>query len=191
MEKSIQRKNILSILNKMSEEEHSRKSSAVIANLWNDPAFVRAEVVGVTISAFPEVDTVKLIEKCWQAGKRVAVPKCQPLTRLMDFYIIENLGQLETVYMKLLEPKVSETEYISPAKINLMIVPGVAFAKNGYRIGFGGGYYDRYLADYSGITRSLAFSCQIVDSVPVEEHDIPVEGIYTENGYIDAGKVNG
>lgn len=191
MDKSIQRKNVLSKLNKMSEEEHSSKSSAVIANLWDDSAFMRAETVGMTVSAFPEVDTIMLIEKCWQAGKRVAVPKCQPSTRLMDFYIIENLDQLETVYMKLLEPKVAETKYISPAKIDLMIVPGIVFDKNGYRIGFGGGYYDRYLADYSGITRSLAFSCQIADSIPVEEHDIPVGGIHTESGYIDAGKVIG
>lgn len=190
MNKSSQRKNILTDLKKMTEEEHKQKSEAIIANLLNDPAFSSASVIGVTISSFPEVDTICLIETCWQSGKGIAVPKCDPATRSMDFYLIESFNQLETVYMKLLEPKVEETEFVPPEKIDLMVVPGVVFSPAGYRIGFGGGYYDRYLASFSGRTRSLAFTSQIIDSVPVEAHDIPVEGIYTEQRYIDAKKVD-
>lgn len=188
MKKTQQRKDILNQLKKMDKSDYDEKSMAIRRRLMADPAFEAANTIGVTIAAFPEVDTIPLIEYCWQIGKRIVVPKCNPLIHTMDFYGIENFGQLETVYMKLKEPKITETEYISPELIDLMIVPGVVFSRQGYRIGFGGGYFDRYLANYPGITRSLAFDMQIADSVPVEVHDVPVAGIYTESTFIAIGR---
>ncbi|MDN3438073.1 5-formyltetrahydrofolate cyclo-ligase [Planococcus sp. APC 3900] len=190
MEKISQRKKVLALLNQMTEKEYRRKSEAIISQLLEDPAFLAAETIGMTISAYPEVDTLDLMEKCWAAGKKVAAPKCHPATRGMDFRIIDSLDQLEVVYMKLQEPIVSATVYIKPEEIDLLIVPGVVFSKEGYRIGFGGGYYDRFLAFYKGETRSLAFDCQIADAIPVEVHDMPVQGIYTESGLIDTGAMD-
>ena len=66
-----------------------------------------------------------------------------------------------------------------------MFVPGLCFMKNGYRLGYGGGYYDRYLQNYKGMTVSLAFSDQVVDSLPVESFDIPVEKIVLNNQVIE------
>lgn len=188
MEKVQQRKHILDQLKKMDKDSYQEKSEAVRSRLIADPAFKSAKTIGVTIAAFPEVDTIPLIEYCWQNGKRVAAPKCNPLTHTMDFYEFENFDQLETVYMKLKEPKISETTLVSPEQIDLMIVPGVVFSREGYRIGFGGGYYDRYLAGYPGITRSLAFDLQIANFVPIEVHDVPVSGIYTESVFIGTGR---
>lgn len=185
MDKIMQRRSVLGLLNSMTREEHKKKSLAAVALLLEDPVFLKADTIGITLSAFPEVDTFGLLEACWAAGKKVAVPKCDPATRGMDFRVIEHVKQLEVVYMKLQEPIVSETAYIKPDAIDLLIVPGVVFSKQGYRIGFGGGYYDRFLANYRGITRSLAFECQIAASVPVEAHDLPVQGIYTESGFIN------
>lgn len=184
MDKIMQRKRILSLLNKMTLEEYRTKSDRIVELLMEDPVFLKADTIGITLSAFPEVDTFGLLEACWAAGKKVAVPKCDPATRGMDFRLIDSVDQLEVVYMKLQEPIVSETLYIQPSAIDLLIVPGVVFSKQGYRIGFGGGYYDRFLANYKGITRSLVFECQIVKEVPVEAHDLPVQGIYTEYGFI-------
>lgn len=189
MDKVRQRKSILALLNKMTLEQYKIKSEAIISLLVKDPAFLEANTVGVTLSAFPEVDTSGLLEACWATGKSIAVPKCYPATRSMDFRLIENLDQLEVVYMKLQEPIVNKTPYIKPNAIDLLIVPGVVFSKQGFRIGFGGGYYDRFLANYGGITRSLAFDCQIAESIPVESHDLPVQGIYTESGYIQTKAV--
>ena len=190
MDKVTQQKEILTLLNLMTEEEYRRKSTEAISRLMKDPAFLAAETIGMTISAFPEVNTYELMEKCWAVGKKVAAPKCYPESRSMDFRIIENITQLEVVYMKLQEPIVSKTTYIKPSDIDLLIVPGVVFSKRGYRIGFGGGYYDRFLANYFGITRSLAFDCQIAESIPVETHDLPVQGIYTESGFINSKAVS-
>lgn len=190
MDKQTQRKDVLALLNKMTEEQYRKKSEKVIDGLMADPAFLAAETIGMTISAFPEVDTFDLMEKCWAAGKKVAAPKCHPASRGMDFRIIEHMDQLEVVYMRLKEPIVAKTDYIKPADIDLLIVPGVVFSKQGYRIGFGGGYYDRFLAGYQGVTRSLAFDCQIAASIPVEAHDLPVQGIYTESGFINTRAVS-
>lgn len=189
MDKVMQRKSVLALLNRMTIEEYREKSAAVVCRLIEDPAFLKAETIGMTLSAFPEVDTSGLLDACWTAGKKVAVPKCYPAIREMDFRMIENMNQLEVVYMKLQEPIVSRTTYIKPDGIDLLIVPGVVFSKLGFRIGFGGGYYDRFLVNYNGVTRSLAFECQIAESIPVEPHDLPVQGIYTENGFINTKAV--
>lgn len=190
MEKPIQRKEMIKKLKAMDPREHQQKSDAILKHLLEDPEFQQAGTIGVTISAFPEVDTRRLIEFCWNTGKRTAVPKCDPLTREMTFRIFNDFSQLETVYMKLQEPIVETTERVEPEGIDLLLVPGVVFSPVGYRIGFGGGYYDRYLTRYTGPTRSLAFDLQLVAAVPVEAHDIPVQLIYTETGSRDTGQVS-
>lgn len=191
MDKAIQRKQIIEQLINMDAAEHQLKSRRILSSLLEDPVFKAARTVGVTVSAFPEVDTHELIRKCWQDGKRVAVPKCWRKDRSMDFYAITHFNQLETVYMQLKEPKVEETERLAPGDIDLLVVPGVVYTEEGYRIGFGGGYYDRYLAGYSGATRSLAFDLQLADRIFVEPHDIPVDAIHTESRFIETRKVSG
>ncbi len=188
MEKSKQRKEMIKKLQAMDLELYRGKSDAIIETLMSHKEFKQADTIGVTISAFPEVDTRLLIEACWQAGKTIAVPRCDSHSRTMTFHVIKDFDQLETVYMKLMEPIVEKTVKVEPEELDLLIVPGVVFARDGYRIGFGGGYYDRYLAGYDGMTISLAFSIQLVDSVPVEAHDIAVHHICTEMGCCDTGK---
>ncbi|RNF41052.1 5-formyltetrahydrofolate cyclo-ligase [Planococcus salinus] len=189
MDKPLLRKTVLNTMKQLDKQAHQTKSQAIHRRLLQDHAFVDASTVALTISAFPEVDTLGLITECWNAGKQVAVPKCIPGSRGMDFYVLETFEQLEVVYMQLKEPKVEETMYVGPEHIDLMIVPGVVFSPAGYRIGFGGGYYDRYLAKYKGPTRSLAFDLQLAERIPVEDHDIPVDGIHTESRFIDTKKV--
>lgn len=189
MDKAILRKSILSQLRDLSQQEHDQHSTAILEKLLEDPIFQSAQTVGLTISRYPEVNIMPLIEHCWHLGKRVAVPKCDPQKRTMTFRLLESLDQLEMVYMDLQEPNEAMTTAIYAEDIDLLIVPGVVFMETGYRIGFGGGYYDRYLTGYRGATRSLAFDMQITDSVPIESHDIPVEGIITEKRIIDTKAV--
>lgn len=185
MDKSTSRKEMLAKLKTMPEEVHRGKTEKIIRRLAENPIFADAATIGMTISAFPEVDTSQLIDYCWSIGKKVAVPKCIPSTREMDFYILTDYSELENVYMKLLEPRIDKSRYVSPDEIDLMIVPGVVFSKSGYRIGFGGGYYDRYLSVYKGKTASLVFGMQLVESMSVENHDIPVQQLITETEWIE------
>ena len=179
MSKQAVRNQVLDLLNSMDREEYSRMSMAIVNRVLLSDEYRSADTIGLTLSRFPEVDTRPLIEAAWQAGKRIVVPKCIQATREMDFRLLTSFSQLETVYMNLLEPIVEETVAVEKDAIDLQIVPGVVFSNEGYRIGFGGGYYDRYLSDYKGKTLSLAFDCQIGRTVPVEGHDIPVHTIFT------------
>jgi 5-formyltetrahydrofolate cyclo-ligase len=184
MKKSIFRNDMIKQLKSMEIESYKQRSLAIKKNLVNSPEFINASIIGITISRFPEVNTRPIIEAAWELGKKIAVPKCENKTRKMDFRMITSYDNLETVYLNLQEPIIEETRSVKKDKINLQIVPGVVYANNGLRIGFGGGYYDRYLMDFTGDVVSLAFEKQTGHTIPFENHDIPVQKIYTENGII-------
>ena len=184
MGKKLLRNQVLDTLNNMSQTEYSERSKKITDRVLASDEFLSAHTIGITISRYPEVDTRSLIEAAWKAGKRIAVPKCINPTREMDFRLITTYDNLETVYMDLLEPNIDQTTPISKNEIDLQIVPGVVFSDEGYRIGFGGGYYDRYLSTNKGDALSLAFSSQTSHVVPVESHDVPVSKIITEEKVI-------
>lgn len=162
-------------------------SYRIAQRLYQDDFWENARVIAITISKAPEVDTLQIIRKAWEQGKRVVVPKCEHKTRTMDFRELTRFSQLESVYFGLFEPIASETERVSPGEIDLVVVPGLAFSMEGYRLGFGGGYYDRFLADYQGRTLSLAFKNQILANLPYEIHDIAVHKIITDYEVIQVG----
>ncbi|KZE40115.1 5-formyltetrahydrofolate cyclo-ligase [Bhargavaea cecembensis] len=193
MDKKAIRKNILNALKSMSPEEHADRSREAIRRLRADSRYIEAGTIGVTISRFPELDTRPLVEAAWSDGKRVASPKCAPSDRSMQFRWIQSYEELETVYMDLLEPAEDRTLPAGKDEIDLLIVPGVAYSDSGYRVGFGGGYYDRYLMQFGGDRVSLAFEEQLCGEVPVEPHDIPVNSIFTERRMVDCrgGSANG
>ncbi len=174
------REKIRSQLKKMSVEEYRQRSRKIHQQLFATQVWRVAKTVGVTVSIFPEVDTYGIIEIGWQAGKQIAVPKCFAKTRSMRFFRLTHFNQLEKGYFGLLEPKLDLTEEIKKEAIDLLIVPGVAFTRNGERLGLGGGYYDRFLTDFSGRTVSLCFSEQLVDHLPLQPHDRPIQQIITE-----------
>ncbi|MCZ2260070.1 5-formyltetrahydrofolate cyclo-ligase [Sporosarcina sp. G11-34] len=188
MDKKLIRNRMLEVLNKMSVSEYETLSKKITDQVIASEEFIAAQTIGLTISRFPEVNTLPLIEAAWAMGKHVAVPKCIRATRAMDFRLITSFDNIETVYMNLLEPILSETKAIKKNKIDIQIVPGVVYSNDGFRIGFGGGYYDRYLTEYTGDTISMAFDCQVGSAVPTENHDVPVEKIFTEKRRIICGE---
>ena len=99
-----------------------------------------------------------------------------------------SFDELEPGYYGILTPKKEFIRYIDPKEIDLIIVPGAAFDRQGYRVGFGGGYYDRFLTDLNCMKISIAFGLQIVDKVPREGHDLPVDMIITEKETINIKK---
>lgn len=175
-------------LKNMSADEYIRKSECIRLRLLETVEFIKAETVAITISRQTEVQTRTIIEVCWTLGKNVVVPKCNPEQKTMDFRGITSFEQLETVYLDLQEPNPLTTDSLNKIEIDLLIVPGVVFTKEGYRIGYGGGYYDRYLETYTGETISIAFELQLVDQVPIESHDVPVGKIITEEREIQCNK---
>lgn len=178
------RETTLDVLRQLSTEQYEKRSSALMQNLLRMPVVQQAQTIAITVSAFPEVHTQAIIEALWRLKKTVVVPKCLPSTREMDFYAIASFDQLERVYLHLYEPIPTETKYVAPAQIDVIIVPGVVYNKEGYRIGFGGGYYDRYLPKTPATRISLAFQEQIHATIPYAIHDCPVHYIITDNEVI-------
>lgn len=185
MNKKQLRLQIQSILKAMPTEQYREYSQTICMMALLDPSIIEGETIAVTISNIPEVDTTPLIEALWHLGKRVAVPKCNAKTKEMDFYVFSDFSELETVYLHLREPIPEVTKLVHAENIDVMIVPGVVFDKLGYRVGYGGGFYDRYLMDYSGEILALAFDEQVLTNVPAENHDIPVNRILTQTTVIN------
>ncbi|MEE3805979.1 MULTISPECIES: 5-formyltetrahydrofolate cyclo-ligase [Lysinibacillus] len=186
MDKTTLRNKMRQALATMTDEAYQYQSLAIVKKVLQESYIIEANIIGMTISNKPEVDTILLIEELWRLGKKVAVPKCHPKTRAMSFYIIDSFAQLETVYMHLREPIPARCELVDANDMDVILVPGVVFDRNGYRIGYGGGYYDRYVLNYKkGKLMSLLFDEQIIDCVPAEEHDCPVDIIMTPTERID------
>ncbi|MDR6998746.1 5-formyltetrahydrofolate cyclo-ligase [Neobacillus niacini] len=178
------RKQMMDTLSQVSKPIYEDLSYKIANRLFDDQDWRNARVIGITISKVPEVDTYQIIRKAWELGKQVVVPKCLPKEKLLSFRILTEFSQLESVYYGLFEPKEELTKEVEPGLIDLLIVPGLAYTKEGYRIGFGGGYYDRFLSNYRGKTMSLAFDIQVVPEFSIEEHDLPVSKIMTNHEVI-------
>ncbi|BBW95595.1 5-formyltetrahydrofolate cyclo-ligase [Geobacillus sp. FSL W8-0032] len=176
------RRLMLGRLRQLPLEEKRAYDRRIAAYLYEWPPWQRARTLALTVARGTEVATAPIIERAWQEGKTVAVPKCDPLTKTMTFRRLASFAQLEKAYAGLLEPIEEQTTAIDRDELDLILVPGVCFTKTGYRIGYGGGYYDRYLPGVAAVTAALAYSFQILDRIPVEAHDVPVTAIITEQG---------
>ncbi|RIW31056.1 5-formyltetrahydrofolate cyclo-ligase [Bacillus salacetis] len=181
MDKKELRKKQKALLSTLERHIHEHKSFLIASRLFDTEEWKSARTVAVTVSNFPEVDTWQIIRKGWEEGKRIAVPKCRPKEKQLDFYYLTSFADLEKVFYGLLEPSPEKNKPAHPRDIDVVIVPGLAFMATGYRLGFGGGYYDRFLETFQGRTVSLAFQEQLAENIPVEYFDIPVEKIVSED----------
>ncbi len=182
MSKNRLRTECLNLLADYPKDKRSKNTYHITDSLVNHALWKEQYIIAITLARYPEINTNAIIERGWADGKQIAIPKCRPKTREMDFYLYEEGMELETVYNGLLEPNPDKAKKVNPADIGLMIVPGLAFTPKGYRLGFGGGYYDRFLSAYSGVTVSIAFSEQVTDYLPVESFDVPVDWLLTDRG---------
>jgi 5-formyltetrahydrofolate cyclo-ligase len=132
-----------------------------------------------------EVETTALLIQCLTAGKVVAVPLTVPEQKhLSAVQITDPVTDLSRGYKGIPEPKPSlaRQRLLNPQSLEVAIIPGAIFDRSGYRFGYGGGYYDRFLALEApqAYRIGLAFSMQVIDSLPVATHDIPMDMLITE-----------
>lgn len=174
----------LSLKKKLSlllPEEKKQIEKRMHTKLWNSELWEQAKIIGITIAQGYEWDTASIIYKAWEQGKQVVVPKCYPNNKEMIFYYLRSYNQLEKVYYQLLEPNPDQTSPIERNDIDLLIVPGLVFDHEHYRIGHGGGYYDRFLENYSGTTLSLVWTEQLVETIPVQSFDIAIDHLLIQS----------
>ena len=171
--KSELRKQVLQEMKAISQEQKQAIDQALTEGLLQHPFYQEANTIATYLSFPHEFQTQELIEQALKDGKKVLIPKTYPKGR-MDF-VVYDPQQLVKTSFGLLEPQ-GDLEVVDVSQIDLIHVPGLAFTTEGYRIGYGGGYYDRYLKHFSGNTLSTVYPCQIRDFIP-EDHDIPVQEV--------------
>ncbi len=146
----------------------------------------QARTVMLVASFDTEIDTRRLIRTALLEGKRVALPVCKAKGRRMAPTVIRDVGRdLEKGCYGIMEPSARCPVIADPETIDLILVPGMAFNEQGYRLGYGGGYYDRFLKDlHHPVTVGLAREAFIRPDIPVEPHDLPVQWVMTEKRLI-------
>ncbi|MGL6187384.1 MAG: 5-formyltetrahydrofolate cyclo-ligase [Clostridium chrysemydis] len=168
----------------LKKEENSLKDSKIFKNLISLNSYKRAKKIFIYIGFGSEINTKSLIKIMLKEGKEVFVPKV--LEEEMIALKITSLNNLIESKFKILEP-VGEKSDIDGEEFDLIIMPGVAFDRSGNRIGYGKGYYDKYLKDIKSDIKkiALAYELQLIEEIETEEHDLKVDSIITENEIID------
>ena len=182
MNKQAVRRSLRETLAGMSDADRHAKSVSACRFVCTSPEFDAARVVMLYLSNPTEVDTAPIALRCWQAGKQVLVPKVSWDQRRILPVEISSLKDGLTVTGPVREPVGGKP--VPLADIDLVIVPGLGFTAGGYRIGRGMGFYDRFLAqpDFLGRSCGLAFEEQVVETLPVLDHDVPLSMLATDTG---------
>ena len=166
----------------LSKSEIKEKSTIIRKKLNSMPEFKKSKNILTYVSFNNEVDTINIIKDLLiKNEKNVLVPYVDK-GKLIQISKINSFDDLEPKIFGILEPKKNKIKKIEINKLDLVIVPGIAFDKNGHRIGYGYGYYDKFLGklNKNAIKIGLCFEFQIVDKIPQEKHDVPMDFIVTE-----------
>ncbi len=174
------RKEMLLKRDAISGEDRTEADKMRNEHIRNWKVYQNAELLLFYVSYRSEADTLQLIKEALEAGRNVAVPKVEGTD--MTFYRIESLSQLVGGYKGIMEPDRLRTEAVTEfPKNTILFVPGCAFDEKGGRMGYGGGFYDRFTERYPEVLRvALAYEAQLVPDVPREAHDKTVDVIVTE-----------
>lgn len=162
----------------LTAQEIAQKSSAITALFTSLPIYQSAACIMTYLSAFREPDTAALIAACQAAQKKIVVPVTHMDTRQLTLsYLRTPADVIKGAY------GISEPMHIVPAsesEIDIIIIPGLAFDQSGSRLGFGEGYYDRLLQHTHAYKIGFCYDFQLIEHIPVQRHDIPVDMIITE-----------
>jgi 5-formyltetrahydrofolate cyclo-ligase len=180
------RKEVLRRRLAMDETEVSARSASICGRVISDDVFVTARSIGLYWPFRNEVLTRAVFREAVSGRKKVAFPVVNARKRAMDYITVNDQNELSEGAYGIMEPRFDPERRVGVEELDLIVVPGVAFDERGYRIGYGGGYFDRLLAgDVAGAKRAaLAFDLQLVDRIPHEAHDTKVELIFTESRVI-------
>jgi len=181
-EKEKLRREILAERGKLSEEAVTEKSRKIKENLFGLPEFEKAKMVMFYVAKGKEVRTEEMIKESIKTGKTVVVPVSKVEERDLIPSLLLDYGELVPGTYGILEPREECRRPVPPEKLELIVVPGVAFDRQGNRLGFGRGFYDNFLGKVPSHVPclSLAFELQIVEELPFTEKDVPVDGVVTE-----------
>lgn len=164
--------------------QRTRWDSAILKHLTALTAYQDCTTLLCYVPIPGEIDTVPVMEDAWSRGKQVAVPYCVPDTRIIEFYRIDSLDSLVEGAYGVREPDPDREVKLTGFMDSLCILPGLAFDAKGYRLGYGGGYYDRFLSGpyEGGQTVGLCYGICTVDRLARGAFDRSCDYLVTETG---------
>lgn len=189
--KKIQRKELLNQRRALSLEQKERYSEIITEKILNLPEYQEANLCFMYASMSDEFQTKELLKKALKAGKRVCLPYITNKNeKLMQATMINSVEELVKGAYGILTVAEENIRIIDPKEIDFVLVPAVGFDHKGYRLGMGGGYYDRYLIKATKAKLiGAVYSCQVVEAVVKDKHDIKVDILLTEKESINIAKL--
>lgn len=187
-ERSDLRKKILAARDRLDTEARHEKSVLVMHNFWRLLEERGWSTLFMYVNFRSEVETLETIKRCLGQGLRVAVPLVDPVAVCMIPLLINDPERdLAPGYYDIPEPDPRRSPRVDPAEIDAAVIPGSVFDIHGGRLGYGGGYYDRFLVNDAPRAKriGLAFELQLVDKVPLEPHDQPLDILITEERIVN------
>ena len=167
--------------NSLTAEEKRRLDDLIYSRLIATYQYRKCKVLLIYASTAIEVDTFEIIERALADGKRIALPRCIKGTRNMEFHYIESFDDLSPGTFSVLEPD-ENSMIVSDFTGCLMILPAITVDYDGYRLGYGKGYYDRYMSRFSGPSVVLCYSCELVGKLYIGLDVLRIfRGIKAEN----------
>ena len=184
--KSQLRREMISLRNELSNDEIQKNSKKIFDRICEHSIYKDSKCIFSYMSFRNEVDTREFHNRILEDHKVLLLPKVLSKT-VMEFYEVSHLDQLVKSKMGILEPDETCTLYKDFVEKSLMIVPGVGFSKDFKRLGYGGGYYDRYLEKHKNylVCCGAAFECQWVKDIPCLDHDFLMDLIVTESEWLE------
>lgn len=170
-----------SALAALAPAQRAAKSAAILQRLFERADFKAARTIMAYASFGTEVETLDLPRRCIENKQRLVLPRIGTADNSMHAHLIQDLSrELAAHPLGFREPR-PNTPQIAPDEIDLIVIPGLAFSKQGIRLGRGQGYYDRFLSRTTAFRIGLAFDVQILDTLPFEAHDELVNAVMTES----------
>lgn len=178
------KKNLRAKYKKIRAEMNPKRKQAMDAEIQSRllslHQYAQNDLVFTYVSKDIEVDTMALIRAAWANRKMVAVPRCVPGVIDMEFYLIKEEEDLEPGMFGVLEPVPERCEKLTDYFKGICIVPGLSFDAGGYRLGYGKGYYDRFLSQFQGVTVGICYSNCTQWKLPHGRYDKPVNLLITD-----------
>ena len=185
-DKKILRKHYRDLRNRISAADKSVNDRKIFENLINCELYSEAETILIYVSVKGEPETLNIIKHALAENKNVAVPLCT--NERMDFRLIKTTDDLSDGLFGIPEPDPLKCSVVTDFSNSLCVVPALAFDVSGNRLGYGGGYYDRFLSEHKVSTVGLCYEKFLCHALPDEEHDIKVDFILNENGLRNSKK---
>ncbi len=182
MDKKELRKIALDNRKKITANELKEISKIICDEVILLDEFIKADKVFVYMATEQEIDLSKIMEVCFANGKKVAVPKVTDKSKgIMEFVYINSTDDLEEGYMHISEPSSNDFIHINDTGQGIMILPGLAFDRDGHRCGYGGGFYDRYIArGYEGLKIAVCLEENVFEQIDTDEFDKKYDILITQ-----------